>query len=345
VGNAVPGSHSVVVVGSQTISLNGPAVAVESHGVMSFAPSGLIIVHSDTTSTYAVPAAAPVLYSGQTLTLGQPAVTIPGEGVVSLSPSGIVIINNGITTTKPLSNFPPTPTIPHSTLTAVFKDHTLTLSAPATFVPGLGTISLSPSGVIIINNGITIISTVLGYPPSPTLAYPLPQITVTVVGETHILFVISPSKCVIDDQTLTHSGLLATIAGHQVAKMKDEGVEIQIPGGVVTTILLNTTPGLAVVAAETGITPSGAGTSTASVMPVPGNGTSSSSSPLSSIYITVTAGKSPTTVTVPEESSSANGLGALIYKMQNSARSSRDHGVWSRIFMGLCVGFGWLMIS
>jgi hypothetical protein len=327
--NAVPGGSSVVI-GSHTVSLNGPAVTIDGHGVMSLTPTGLVVVNNVATSTYPFATAptvtAPIstaVYGSEILTLGSAGITVPGEGVVSLSPSGIVIINNGLTTTRPLHVVAPIANTPLFTLATVFNGQTLTLNAPATFIPGIGTISLSPSGVIIINNDITITSTIPGFLPTLTLAYPLPAITVTIASETHILSAISPSTCIIDNQTLKLSGPLATVAGNQVVEFKEEGVVVQIPGGGVTTISIGTTPSTAALGPGTGIV-----TSVTNLTSV--------SKPDGAVF----AGTS----TVAVVSSSSTGLGEVIYNMQAGGSASICSNIWTKIGLGLVMGLGVRMV-
>jgi hypothetical protein len=327
--NIFPGA-SRIIIGSQTVSLNGPPVTIENHGVMTFAPSGLVVINHEVTSTYQFPAVTSiarlvntVLYNGHSLTLGSPAITIPGERIVSLSPSGILIVNNGITVTQPLPTaIPPTPTNPLLSVATVFNDQTLTLNAPATFIPGIGTISLSPSGLIIANNDITITSILPGFPPfpSPTINYPLPPTnyplpptTLTIANHIHTLFPLSPTVYILDDQTLALSGAVATVTENQVVSFKEGGVLVQIPGGGVTTISVASTPTLVTLSPVLFVT--------APSVSRPGGG--------------VFVGTSTQGV-----SSSTTGLGQVIYNMQGNGGALPHCHLWSKVLVGLMIGVG-----
>jgi hypothetical protein len=337
--NILSGASSVAV-GSQIISLHGPSVTVDNHGIMSFASEGLIVVDHESSSTYPFPVATPVVppvntavYSGQPLTLGSPSVTIPNKGAVSQSPSGILFVDNDITFTRPLSQLESTPTNLLSTLATVFNGQTLTLNGPATFIPGVGTLSLSPSGVIIVNNGVTITFTLAGSAPSPIptptpTILPLPPITITIADQTHILSGLSPSVYIIDDQTLTLSGPLATVIGTQVVGLKDKGMVVQVPGGGVTTISIKP----ATVRGDLSVGTTGTGLILSEVI------VTSSTRAGGGVFVGSNS-------TATSAGASSMGLGEVIWNMQASGGFVSCCYLWSKVLISLLVGLGNLLVS
>lgn len=175
---------STLVVGTQIFSLNGPAITVPGQGVMRLSPTGLVILNDGRSSTYTIPTAAPnpgnlltlppgqvitatpgassLMISTQTLSVHGPAITVPGQGVMSLSPSDLVMISNAIPTANPGSSESLLTLASGQVITAkpgastlVMGTQTLTVNGPALTILGQGTLSLSPTGLVIINNGIT----------------------------------------------------------------------------------------------------------------------------------------------------------------------------------------------
>lgn len=290
--SAIPGASNLVI-GTQTLSLRGPAITVPGQGVMSLSPTGLVVLNDGKSSTYtistsgpnpgnpaslltlpsgqvitAIPGASSLVIGTQTLIVNGPPITVPGQGVMSLSPSDLVIVQNSVPTINP-GNSESILTLASSQIvtaklgasTLVVGTQTLTVDGPALTIPGQGIMSLSPTGLVIINNGII---TTLSLPQSNPIYPSTLQIVSMNSGD---LLTVSPlgSLVVIGSKTLTQGGSIATLSGDKVVSLGSSGVVLQLPGGKVTTIPVGgavSKPMLSPSASALNLSTTGFGTST-----------------------------------------------------------------------------------
>jgi hypothetical protein len=267
--SAAPGATNVVV-GSQTAYLGGGAITV-SGSLIQLTPSGVVVNGGSSggpVNTYAIPtlagtheivaptaiatiggqiiSAAPgdstVIINGQVVTAGGAPVTLAGSNnIASLGASGLVVqYPGGSVSSYALPTVAPTPiaTVGGQVISAAPGDSTVVINgqiitaggAPITLAGSNNVASLGASGLVVHYPGGSISTYAL-----PTAAPSAGAIVGTVEG---IPISVSAGASVISigSQIVTLGGPPVTIAGNDVVSLGPSGLEIQMPGGGVSTL-------------------------------------------------------------------------------------------------------------
>jgi hypothetical protein len=193
----------------------------------------------------AAPGKSDVVVGSQTLSAGGGPITISGGGVVSIAPSGggVVISNSGEVSTIALPsapvNHPPVQTL------GVVAGQTIAgaVVGSSQLVVGSQTLSVGGPVVTLIGNQVASLGSsglVIQAPSGVVSTYSIqtstPALIGVIAGQTVSGVALGSSSALVGSQTFTIGGPIATLPGNQVASLGVNGLVVQAPGGVVTTI-------------------------------------------------------------------------------------------------------------
>ena len=217
-GQLITANPTAIVVGSKTLTPNGPAMIISGTPV-SLAPSGVLVIG---TSSLTLPTPGPSAYTlgGQTftanptaitigdqiLTPGAPAIAISGTPI-SLAASGILVIGTSNIALSPPTSYASVFTIAGQVFTA----------APSGFAIAGTTISAGGPGIVISGTPISLASSgvlVLG---TSTIALPSPSSNPAVFTVGGQVFTAAPSGFAVAGTTLVAGGAGITISGTAVS--------------------------------------------------------------------------------------------------------------------------------
>lgn len=120
----------------------------------------------------------------------------------------------------------------------VIGSQTNSQGGPAITLSNADVVSVAPSGIIISNtdNGAVVTYTI----PPAKMSVSSPQSLGVIAGKTISGVAIGSSRVIAEGYTLSIGGAAATLSGNQVLRLGANGIIVQAPGGIETTLSVPT---------------------------------------------------------------------------------------------------------
>jgi hypothetical protein len=369
--NAIPGLSVVVLPNGSTAKPGSVATVTDSNShpvIVSVGTSGIFIggtSHGESTSFFANPTFPPVVIAtvasnvisaapgathivvgSQTASLGGPAITVSGS-VIQLTPSGVVV-NDG-SSGAPASTFPiPTLASAHDVAapTAIATVGGHTISAP----PGASTVVIGAQVVTAGGSPITLAgsnnvaslgpnSLVIQFPGGSVSSFALPTAAPSIGGIVGTVAGISisasagASVITVGSQAVTLGGAPITIPGNNVVSAGSSRLEIQMPGGGVSTLSAQTEA-----SAAASVLTSSATSSNRGIASIIASSMSSLNSVESGSNVVVIVAGASQTGTVNVSSNSSSGLSTPVSETNSSGRRIEARSKLFCLWAVFCVG-------